>query len=226
MTRLYLDVKWHMAVLAIRMDRMIDTNAPVRGEPLPIELMNTRYADRGDLRDALGDADALTAWLGTIAGRAEIADLTGAGLVADDAALGEFRALRDALRGLAAQVTGDQRPVTALATADVTKAAGVVSRASALAPSWRVLEWRTGHEPGVHTRTDGPATIAVLSRIADEAAALFGSAGRAELRACQAPGCVLYFVRDHPRREWCSAGCGNRARVARHYDRHHGAGPA
>nr|WP_279582460.1 CGNR zinc finger domain-containing protein [Fodinicola feengrottensis] len=24
-----------------------------------------------------------------------------------------------------------------------------------------------------------------------------------------------------PRREWCSASCGNRARVARHYDRHH-----
>jgi predicted RNA-binding Zn ribbon-like protein len=30
----------------------------------------------------------------------------------------------------------------------------------------------------------------------------------------------LYFVKRHPRREWCSAGCGNRARVARHYHRH------
>ena len=29
--------------------------------------------------------------------------------------------------------------------------------------------------------------------------------------------CVQYFVKDHPRREWCSAACGNRARVARHY---------
>ena len=40
-------------------------------------------------------------------------------------------------------------------------------------------------------------------------------------RATHAPGCVLYFVQDHPRREWCSTACGNRARVARHYDRHH-----
>ncbi|MFD2356647.1 CGNR zinc finger domain-containing protein [Nonomuraea ferruginea] len=28
---------------------------------------------------------------------------------------------------------------------------------------------------------------------------------------------MLYFLRDTPRREWCSAGCGNRARAARHY---------
>ncbi|WP_317183827.1 CGNR zinc finger domain-containing protein [Intrasporangium sp.] len=39
------------------------------------------------------------------------------------------------------------------------------------------------------------------------------------MRACYGPGCVLYFVREHTRREWCSAGCGNRARVARHYHR-------
>jgi predicted RNA-binding Zn ribbon-like protein len=34
------------------------------------------------------------------------------------------------------------------------------------------------------------------------------------------PNCVLFFIKDHPRREWCSPGCGNRARVAHHYDRH------
>jgi predicted RNA-binding Zn ribbon-like protein len=42
------------------------------------------------------------------------------------------------------------------------------------------------------------------------------------LRACYAPGCVLYFVQDHPRREWCSTACGNRVRAARHYRRHRG----
>jgi predicted RNA-binding Zn ribbon-like protein len=41
---------------------------------------------------------------------------------------------------------------------------------------------------------------------------------RQELRACQGPGCVLFFIRDR-RREWCSHGCGNRARAARHYAR-------
>ncbi|HEY3005705.1 MAG TPA: CGNR zinc finger domain-containing protein [Kribbellaceae bacterium] len=39
-------------------------------------------------------------------------------------------------------------------------------------------------------------------------------------RACYAPGRVLYFVTGHPRREWCSTACGNRARAARHYARH------
>ena len=32
-----------------------------------------------------------------------------------------------------------------------------------------------------------------------------------QLRACEAPGCVLMFAKDHPRRTWCSAACGNRA---------------
>ncbi|MEV8411642.1 CGNR zinc finger domain-containing protein, partial [Streptomyces niveus] len=35
-----------------------------------------------------------------------------------------------------------------------------------------------------------------------------------------------FFVRSHPRREWCSADCGNRARVARHYRRRRDAGEA
>ncbi|WP_225993278.1 CGNR zinc finger domain-containing protein [Actinomadura rudentiformis] len=43
---------------------------------------------------------------------------------------------------------------------------------------------------------------------------------RLQLRACLAPGCVLYFLKNHPRREWCTAACGNRARGARHYRRH------
>jgi predicted RNA-binding Zn ribbon-like protein len=39
------------------------------------------------------------------------------------------------------------------------------------------------------------------------------------LQACLAPGCILYFARTHPRREWCSVECGNRARAARHYQK-------
>jgi predicted RNA-binding Zn ribbon-like protein len=40
------------------------------------------------------------------------------------------------------------------------------------------------------------------------------------LRSCQAPRCVRYFVQDHGRQQWCKASCGNRARVARHAQRH------
>lgn len=62
---------------------------------------------------------------------------------------------------------------------------------------------------------------AALAAIARSAIGVFGGPRRADLRACQGPGCVLHFVKDHPRREWCSAGCGNRARVSRHYYRQH-----
>ncbi|MFE9682238.1 CGNR zinc finger domain-containing protein [Streptomyces sp. NPDC006285] len=31
---------------------------------------------------------------------------------------------------------------------------------------------------------------------------------------------MRYFLQDHPRQEWCTPSCGNRARVARHHERH------
>jgi predicted RNA-binding Zn ribbon-like protein len=41
----------------------------------------------------------------------------------------------------------------------------------------------------------------------------------ADLRVCQAPGCVLYFVKDTRAVSRRSANCGTRARSARHYER-------
>ncbi|WP_139813476.1 CGNR zinc finger domain-containing protein [Mycobacterium simiae] len=35
-----------------------------------------------------------------------------------------------------------------------------------------------------------------------------------------AAGGAYYFVKEHFRQQWCSAVCGNRARVARHAQRH------
>ena len=73
-------------------------------------------------------------------------------------------------------------------------------------------------------RTAAGAGVAAVSLLAEQGVALFAGARRGELRACLAPRCVLYFLREHPRRGWCSAGCGNRARVARHYERRRGEG--
>ncbi|MER6023978.1 CGNR zinc finger domain-containing protein [Streptomyces anulatus] len=55
-----------------------------------------------------------------------------------------------------------------------------------------------------------------LGAISAAAVELFAGEGAERLRACPAPGCILYFVRTHARREWCTVGCGNRVRVARH----------
>jgi 4-amino-4-deoxy-L-arabinose transferase-like glycosyltransferase len=65
----------------------------------------------------------------------------------------------------------------------------------------------------------GRAALGALARSAIEVVTL---PRRDRLRACQAPGCVLFFQETARHRAWCSSGCGNRARVARHYARSHG----
>ena len=127
--------------------------------------------------------------------------------------------LRDALRRLAALLTADDRPAAASATTDPRWAVAEVNAAATLAPTWPKLMLRGGTLDKEMTGIGTPGDQ-LLTRIAREAIELFAGARRAELRACRAPGCVLYFVHDHPRREWCSSACGNRARVARHYGRH------
>jgi predicted RNA-binding Zn ribbon-like protein len=177
------------------------TSAPTLGEPLPVELMNTIWAGRDGIHDALTSPTDLTGWL-------HLPD-------SDVVPLDEFRALRDALRRLAADVTEDTRAVDN--PLDLETAVDVVNRSCAHAPSWSSMSWPTTRAvESAHTFAD-----AALSNIAEQAVDLFTGPDRQQLRACYAPGCVLYFIRNHPRREWCSAGCGNRARVARHYRRHH-----
>ena len=100
------------------------TAAPLLGEPLPVELMNTVWADRDGLHDELRDAAGLAAWLQAVAGRfAAGAEGGGPGATGGGPGLavalpggrpgrelaGQFRELRDGLRGLAAAVTGDPR---------------------------------------------------------------------------------------------------------------------
>ncbi|KGM01722.1 ABATE domain-containing protein, partial [Cellulomonas cellasea] len=70
-------------------------------EPLPVRLMNTLRAERGTLHDDLGTPADLAAWLAS----------AGFGTVRAGAGdLRDARELRDALRTLAAFVTGDTRP--------------------------------------------------------------------------------------------------------------------
>ncbi|HEX6854893.1 MAG TPA: ABATE domain-containing protein [Streptosporangiaceae bacterium] len=206
------------------------TAAPLLGEPLPVELMNTVWADRDGLHDELRDAAGLAAWLQAVAGRFAAGAASGGpglavvlpgGRPARELA-GQFRELRDGLRGLAAAVTGDPRARAAgTGTPDVAAAVRAVNAACARAPLWSRLTW--AGPPGAPARTlrsAGTGPEAALSWIAEAAVLLFTGPDAGQLRACPGPGCVLYFVRAHPRREWCSAVCGNRARVARHYQRH------
>ncbi|GAA4970309.1 CGNR zinc finger domain-containing protein [Yinghuangia aomiensis] len=190
------------------------SGAPALGEPLPVEFGNTWYAVRGTQgghRDALATPESLAAWL---AEHAEafpdgVADAALAGLAAAD--LPRYAALRDAIRSLSRTVVDGADPDP--------HAIAVLNDAAAAAP--RVPRLSAG--PGgalTAVEVAAPHRLAALSTLAAGAIALFGGGERARLRACGGPGCVLFYVKTHPRRGWCSAGCGNRARVARYHERH------
>jgi predicted RNA-binding Zn ribbon-like protein len=202
------------------------TSAPLLGEVLPVELMNTIWADRDGLHDALASPDETLAWLRAIQPRLQLqpsvvtrwlhaARPTGVRETAD-----RLRELRDALRRLAADTTGDPRSAATSAIGDREVALEVLGRSCAAAPTWSTLLWPAGHAPGRAMHSGGTPGQAVVSMLAEQTVDLFTGELQPPLRACLAPGCVLYFVKQHPRREWCSAACGNRARVARHYQRH------
>jgi predicted RNA-binding Zn ribbon-like protein len=180
-------------------------------EPLPVRLMSTIWADADGLHDDLRATADVNEWLDAIG-------VDRAGAQASERELATARALRDAVRLLAAYVTADGRPGRpAAATADVAAALEQVNATAAELPAPR-LALRDGRlalgVPG------GPSPVTTgLAQVAEQAVGLLAGEDAARLRACYAPGCVLYFVKTHPRREWCSVACGNRVRAARHYQR-------
>jgi predicted RNA-binding Zn ribbon-like protein len=187
------------------------TSATLLGEPLPVELMNTLTSTDGVVGDALADDDQAADWLRAVGSRI-------AGDPLDGFAGRPLRELRDALRHLAAAVTADPRPPAT--AANLTRAAAVATL-NALAQAQPQLAWTADDAPQRSYRVRGTAGLAV-ALIAVQGVELLGGPTCEQLRPCLAPNCLLFFVKDHGRREWCSPACGNRARVARHYRRHHG----
>jgi predicted RNA-binding Zn ribbon-like protein len=182
---------------------------PVRSEPPAVELYNTLYADHGEAIDGLRDGSGLRSWVAALGDR-----LPDAARPVDAARLDEFWSLRVSVRAaLRAVVEG--RPVPK-AVADV------LNEVSARNPESLYLRRRQSSvvsELRYHAGTPSDVALGVLAASTID---LVGRPHGAALRACGAPGCVLMFVKDHPRREWCSAACGNRARQARHYARSRG----
>ena len=176
-------------------------------EPRPVLLMNTIWANRSQVHDDLTTVGGLRDFLG---------------VPADQVDLEAFRALRQALRDLAGVLTEDTRAIAR--DRDLGRAVAEVNRAARSARRWPRLIVRDG-ELLRDNESEGSPTLQALASIAAEAVELFTGENRVLLRACYAPGCVLYFVKDHPRREWCSPSCGNRVRAARHYRRNRGESP-
>ena len=183
-------------------------------EPAPVRLMNTVWADRTGVHDALTSADDLRILLSDTG----VSPIGGIRVTAGH--LESARRLRDGLRRVAATVTDDDRSRAGTGITEV-DALDAINDAMAAVPDRRLRRVAGGWELGA---ADSGTVESTLGGIAREGAELVvDPAG--PLRACHAPGCVLYFVRHHPRRAWCSISCGNRARAARHYRRLRGPHP-
>jgi predicted RNA-binding Zn ribbon-like protein len=182
-------------------------------EPLPVRLMGTLRAGADGIHDDLSTTADVDEWLDAVG-------IDRAGAHATERELAKARALRDAVRRLAGYVTQDTRPAVASTMTDVAAALDLVNSVAAELPAPR-LALRDGRlELGAGRGAS--AVASGLAQVAEQAVELLGDAEAAKLRACYAPGCVLYFMKTHPRREWCSVACGNRVRAARHYQRARG----
>lgn len=186
------------------------------GEPAPVQLMNTIWADTTGVHDDLTSTAALRDWLVTVRDR-------DADALEDPSPdeLAEAKLLRDSLRRLAAFATDDPRPAAQSTIESVDDAVATVNRVVTHRPHAQLV-MRDGRLLLDHPAPSSPTRVALAELAHDSIDMLTGPAAT-KLRACHSPRCVRYFVRSHPRREWCSEACGNRARAARHYRRIRGA---
>lgn len=175
------------------------------GEPsVAVDFADTLVTVTDPWTDLLADPEAAARWWATQAGRLP------AGPPPDPIAV---RRLRSAIRDLLdAHLEG--RPALPTSVEDVNAiAAGVPTsiRIASDGPEPRAeIRW--------HVETGGSAPLAAIAR--DAVLLVTDPERMARLRRCASPECSMLFLAETKRRQWCTANiCGNRARVARHYQR-------
>ncbi|MET9892146.1 CGNR zinc finger domain-containing protein [Streptomyces sp. NPDC006465] len=189
---------------------------PLTGEPVALDLLNTRWNHEGVVRDLLTDTEGLAVWL---AGN-------GLDFPADGTVLRHTLEARDTLRAVidAPRGPGDGQGGTG-SDADPADAgprlpAQAAARVDALLAHGRVRLTLTARGPGETPEFDdpswGPAWLAARNYLE-----LLDTAPD-RIRRCAHAACILHFF-DTSRngtRRWCSmAACGNRAKASRHYAR-------
>lgn len=182
---------------------------PLTGEPLALDLVNTRPAGGDGRVDLLDTPQRLTAWLALeddrLHGEAGDSVPTESDLAPVHTVRAHIEAVLDALLRGSEPPKADLRGLT-----DAQRAA----------PAVRELTW-DGTAVTTTVHRSGPLGVRLAARLAEAAADLLTDPAIGKLKRCEADDCVMIFLPAHPRRRWCSAGrCGNRARVARYYQRH------
>ncbi|MFG3204749.1 CGNR zinc finger domain-containing protein [Streptomyces sp. NPDC048192] len=168
---------------------------PLTGEPLALDLLNTRWNRDGVTQDLLAGTEGLAVWLASN------------GLAGDHPAgpeaLEHLRAARTALK---AAVDGPPAEAAPLVDA-VLEHGRIRARLTADGPA---------EEPEFADPSWGPAWLAARNYLE------LISRAPERIRTCAGGGCILHFF-DTSRngtRRWCSmAACGNRAKASRHYAR-------
>ncbi|MER5882204.1 CGNR zinc finger domain-containing protein [Streptomyces sp. NPDC001941] len=169
---------------------------PLLGEPVSLDLLNTRWNHEGVREDLLSGTEGLGVWLAAngLDGRFD----------ADAATLRHTLAAREALLA-AVRRPGD--PITSAALDAVLEHGRIRATLDARGPGERAEFTDPSWGPGWTAARD----YLDLLRTAPD-----------RIRACAHEACVLHFF-DTSRngtRRWCSmAACGNRAKASRHYAR-------
>ncbi|MFF5971949.1 CGNR zinc finger domain-containing protein [Streptomyces sp. NPDC012769] len=169
---------------------------PLTGEPVSLDLLNTRWNHEGVRQDLLDGTEGLTVWLA--------ANGLDDRFTADATTLRHTLTARDALAALV------DRPGDPQATA----------RVDAVLGHGRIRATLTPEGPGERPEFADPAWGPGWTAARDYLDLLRTNPDR--IRACAHEACILHFF-DTSRngtRRWCSmAACGNRAKASRHYAR-------
>ncbi|NBM18029.1 CGNR zinc finger domain-containing protein [Streptomyces sp. GC420] len=169
---------------------------PLTGEPLSLDLLNTRWVRDGEPRDLLTDTEGLGVWLA--------ANGLDSRFTADEPTLERLRRTREALLAVV------ERPDDAAAA----------RRLDAVLDQGRIRATLGPRGVGEETEFADPAWGPGWTAAYDYLRLLRTAPDR--IRACAHEACVLHFF-DTSRngtRRWCSmAACGNRAKASRHYAR-------
>ncbi|MEV2210010.1 CGNR zinc finger domain-containing protein [Streptomyces sp. NPDC050997] len=169
---------------------------PLTGEPVSLDLLNTRWMHDGVRQDLLVGPEGLRIWL------------AGNGLdrrfPADAAALEHVLLAREAL-ACAIDSPGDRAST---------------ERVNAVLGHGRIRVALTTEGPGEEAEFDAPSWGAAWTAAYDYLNLLRAAPDR--IRGCAHEACILRFF-DTSRngtRRWCSmATCGNRAKASRHYQK-------
>ncbi|AYF73936.1 hypothetical protein D7D52_08740 [Nocardia yunnanensis] len=188
-------------------------------DPLALRLANTLRATSSGLTDSFATRESTRDWL-----RDNVPQLSTHMNVedylpseADRIALVD---LRQNVRAVFAEYVSPQPPSSADAAVLPPFPEALAGINAATAPTQRLLGWGKSGPRTVERLLTADELDTVMAGLADSAIEFFTGPVAAQIRTCPAPRCVRYFLKAHPRQEWCSVACGNRARAARHYAQH------